>query len=272
MVAAFKGELDRKGLEIEIQDEVAVPQIVRCDPNGFRQVLSNLLANAIQSSDRGRIHIALSQTTTTEGNLSIQISVKDEGLRLSEQQLDSIFRDFEHILDDDDPVTTTEAIAEATNTAEDLRTITPGIGLGLATAARFVRLNQGQIIMSSNGAGQGTTVSITIPVRETAEPNIAQRRFASQNLLPTPPTEKPHQPLCTVGSQEFTELRIPQEFTSFLKPMVAYRHQLQHFQLLVKLFPVHLVASQARAGTPFPSLLLRIMGKDSIFWLQKTIH
>lgn len=201
VAAAFKGELDRKGLETELQVEAAVPQIVKCDPNGLRQVLSNLLANAVQGSDQGCIRIALSHVTTTESNLSVHISVKDEGLGLSEQQLDGIFQDFEQILDDED----TMASTEATDAANDLRTKTLGIGLGLATAARFVRLNHGQIIMSSEGAGQGTTVSITIPVRDAAESSLAQRRSASQALLPTPPTERLHQPPHAVGSHASAE-------------------------------------------------------------------
>lgn len=154
VIRAFQRESDRKGLEVGFQDDAAVPRIVRCNPDGLRQVLSNLLANAIQYSDQGHIYIGLYHIEDAEGNPSIRVSFQDEGVGLSELQLDSIFQNFEQILEDDD------AKSSSDNAKGDLE-----IGLGLATAARFARLNNGQIFMSSEGQGRGTTVSITIPFR-----------------------------------------------------------------------------------------------------------
>lgn len=179
VVDSFKDELARKGLEIGVHYEEALPQIVRCDPSGLRQVLLNLLANAIQNSEQGCIHINLSIISTSDCDLAIQVSVKDEGVGLSEQHLDSIFRDFEQILEDDNvaiPTDNTKAI-------DSQRLETLEIGLGLATVARFVRLNHGQIHMSSEGAERGTTVSVTFPSQTGTKVRIAQLS------LPTPPAD-----------------------------------------------------------------------------------
>ena len=62
VVAAFRTEEARRNLEIRIKNDEAVPQEVRCDPGGMRQVISNLLANALQSFDGGCINIGLQHT------------------------------------------------------------------------------------------------------------------------------------------------------------------------------------------------------------------
>ena len=62
-------------------------------------------------------------------------------------------------------------------------------GLGLATAARVIRLNYGQISMSSEGLGKGTNVCITLPYRKALQGNFTRRRFSSEVSLPTTPTD-----------------------------------------------------------------------------------
>jgi CheY-like chemotaxis protein len=177
VIGAFQSESTRKGLEVGFEDDADVPEIVRCNPDGLRQVLSNLLANAIQYSDQGHINIGLYHIDAGEGNPSpaIRVAFQDEGLGLSEQQLDSIFQNFEQILEDDDA----KPIADKAKGNLE-------IGLGLATAARFARLNNGQIFMSSEGEGRGTTVSITIPFRNAVPGNLVLGRpgMPLESLLP----------------------------------------------------------------------------------------
>jgi nitrogen-specific signal transduction histidine kinase len=158
VVSAFKDETLRKSLKVHVAQDPSVPRLVRCDPSGLRQVLSNLVANAIQSSEAGNIYITLEHPRTIEADPLIKITIKDEGIGLSEQELDSIFQDFEQILDDG------EALNAAGEEKPQSRPL--GIGLGLAITARFVRVSSGQIRMSSEGHGKGTTVSITMPYQE----------------------------------------------------------------------------------------------------------
>jgi len=185
IIAAFKGELEKRSINVRPQDEAAVPRIIRCDPNGLRQVLSNLLANATNCSEGGCISVSLRRIEVAQDTFSIQISVEDEGQGLSEQQLDAIFQDFEQILEDDDESgTTPTTVSGVTNEPKF------GIGLGLATAARFARINHGQISMSSEGLGKGTRVTLTIPLRTPAEFDLGKRRRLSSQLV-TPPEESP---------------------------------------------------------------------------------
>jgi signal transduction histidine kinase len=102
VIDAFKNESSRRGLTFQQDCDSAVPRLLRVDPNGLRQVLSNLLTNAIQNSESGKIYISLNHVKTTEAQSVVKITFKDEGVGLSEHELDSIFQDFEQILDDDE--------------------------------------------------------------------------------------------------------------------------------------------------------------------------
>ncbi|CZR59465.1 related to phytochrome [Phialocephala subalpina] len=185
VVLAFKPEITRKNLEIVIDADQTIPSIVKSDPTGLRQVVSNLLANAIQRSEVGRINISLRCISTINDHVLTEISIQDEGCGLAEFQLDSIFQDFEKILDDEDSV---NEVSTSSNDANFLKTQNTVIGLGLALTARFVRLNNGQISMSSAGLGKGVKVSITIPFHKASiQPSLAATLNTTQSLLPTPP-------------------------------------------------------------------------------------
>jgi hypothetical protein len=144
----------------------------------------------------------------------VEISVQDDGLGMSESELDVIFQDFEQVLDDEnhasglyndngkshlepitpDPSQELEQVLEETNDTPSPQIEDPGttqsapvsLGLGLAMAARFVRLNCGQISIASE-KGKGTTVTMNIPFRK-ARPDFTHN-VDSQNetSLLTPP-------------------------------------------------------------------------------------
>jgi hypothetical protein len=152
--------------------------------------------------------------STIESNVLVEISVQDDGLGMSESELDVIFQDFEQVLDDEnhasglyndngkshlepitpDPSQELEQVLEETNDTPSPQIEDPGttqsapvsLGLGLAMAARFVRLNCGQISIASE-KGKGTTVTMNIPFRK-ARPDFTHN-VDSQNetSLLTPP-------------------------------------------------------------------------------------
>jgi len=181
IITTFKEVAARRKVEIRFEDDEEVPQVVRCDPSGLRQVLSNLMANAIEHSGPkgGLVQVHVKLLSTTDTSSLIEISFQDQGLGLSEQDLDTIFQDFEQVLDEDD------------SQIPEIPTIIPkpqnhiSIGLGLATTARFVRLNHGQISIASE-KGHGTRVSINVPFRKALRFH-RDKRPATEISLPTPP-------------------------------------------------------------------------------------
>ncbi|TVY58946.1 Phytochrome-like protein cph1 [Lachnellula cervina] len=182
IIGAFGAESARKKVEVRFQDDQEVPPTVRCDPSGLRQVLSNLMANAIKhsSTEGDLIQISVKFLGTTDTKTMIEISFQDQGSGLSEQDLDRIFQDFEQILDEDD-----SQILEVPKIIPKPQSSLVSIGLGLATTARFVRLNHGQISIASE-EGHGTRVSINIPFRKALRFH-RDKRPATEISLPTPP-------------------------------------------------------------------------------------
>jgi len=157
----------------------------------------------------------------------VEMSVQDDGRGMSESELDALFQDFEQVLDDEenyasglyndngkshpepitpDPSQGLEQVLEETNNIpspqnEDLGTSQSApvsLGLGLAMAARFVRLNCGQISIASE-KGKGTTVTMKIPFRK-ARPDVTHN-VDSQNetSLPTPPMFTPDAGIGSMG-------------------------------------------------------------------------
>lgn len=57
VIASFKDGSTRKGLNVQLEEDQNVPTIVRCDPSMLRQVISNLLANAIEHSMGGNVSV-----------------------------------------------------------------------------------------------------------------------------------------------------------------------------------------------------------------------
>lgn len=189
LMAAFKDESKRRNMEIELHEDETVPNIVRCDPAGLRQVLLNLLTNAVEHGVSSKvIKIELKRLSATEGNTLVEIAFQDEGEGLSEQELDSIFQDLEQVLDEDEvPEALKDDEAEAESKNPDVSS-PKYIGLGLAFTARFVRLNYGQISMSSE-PGKGTRVSIKIPFRNALQVKTAEKIPIELLSPPTPPSE-----------------------------------------------------------------------------------
>ncbi|TVY90829.1 Cyanobacterial phytochrome B [Lachnellula willkommii] len=181
----FKAGGTKRNLE-QLHGDEAIPEYVRCDPTGLRQVLSNLLTNSIEHGSGKLIQIGLRHLSTAESHTLIEIFFQDEGKGLSEKELDSIFQDLEQVLDEDESQPLDCGIGSETQRPTS-------IGLGLALTARFVRFNSGQISMSSE-YGRGSRVSIKIPFRK-----ALSQKAPIDLSLPTPLGGIPSRPFPTTG-------------------------------------------------------------------------
>jgi CheY-like chemotaxis protein len=157
----------------------------------------------------------------------VDMSVQDNGRGMSESELDALFQDFEQVLDDEenhpsglyndngkphlesitlDPSQGQEQVLEETSNTSSPPKENPGtpqsapvsLGLGLAMAARFVRLNCGQISIASE-KGKGTTVTMKIPFRK-ARPDVTHSADSqNETSLPTPPMLTPDAAIGSMG-------------------------------------------------------------------------
>jgi PAS domain S-box-containing protein len=126
-----------KGLEIYTIIKQGVPQQVMGDPSRLKQVLNNLLSNAVKFTKEGEICITIECLEQKEDEAQIHFEVKDNGIGIKQQDIESIFQSFNQ--------------ADASTTREY-----GGTGLGLAICHQLVNLMGGSISVESI-YGQGAS-------------------------------------------------------------------------------------------------------------------
>ncbi len=141
-------ETKKKGLRVRLQGAGRLPRWVMGDPTRLRQILNNLMSNAIKFTDEGSITLSLSTVAAGE-DLQVSFHVIDTGIGMTAEQIGRLFTAFEQL------------------GAQTARTH-GGSGLGLAISRDLARLMGGDILASST-QGQGTAFSLTIPLALGAE-------------------------------------------------------------------------------------------------------
>ncbi len=126
-----------KKVELVHSIDDGVPTALRGDPRRVRQVLSNLVTNAVKFTEKGEVVIRVSRQNETERDVGIHISITDSGIGMSSKTLPLIFRSF------------TQADGSTTRKYG-------GTGLGLAISKQLVEMMRGQIGVEST-LGKGST-------------------------------------------------------------------------------------------------------------------
>jgi PAS domain S-box-containing protein len=135
-VAALEPQLADKGLKAELKAPERL--LARCDPMRCRQVVTNLLANAVKFTDSGGITV-----TAAGGGDVVEMVFADTGIGIPEEQLERVFDEFTQV-----DGSSTRAYG--------------GTGLGLPLAKRLVELMSGRLTLTSV-LGKGTTVRVLLP-------------------------------------------------------------------------------------------------------------
>ena len=133
----------QKGVELFHDVEPAVPAVLRGDPTRLRQILNNLIGNAVKFTDRGEVEVGVRCVGRENGEVSLAFWVHDTGCGIAADKLDSIFGAF--------------AQADTSTTRKY-----GGTGLGLAISRHLVELMHGQIEVESV-PGAGSTFTFTLP-------------------------------------------------------------------------------------------------------------
>jgi CheY-like chemotaxis protein len=131
---------EAKGLRLVLDQSSEFPRFVHSDPGKFRQILVNLMGNAIKFTSAGQIMLKLTAAAIPDGHL-LAVEVRDTGIGIAPGDMDRIFRPFEQIM----------------------TRMTEGSGLGLTITRQYVQMLGGQISVTSE-LGKGTCFSFTIPV------------------------------------------------------------------------------------------------------------
>ncbi len=137
---------NNKGLEIITCIEPNVPESLIGDPGRIRQIINNLVNNAIKFTYHGQIFIHLT-LEKTEGNIFfIKFNIKDSGIGIPQEKIDNMFKAFTQV-----DMSTTRKYG--------------GTGLGLSICKELTELMHGKIAIDSEN-GRGSNFHFTIPFQK----------------------------------------------------------------------------------------------------------
>lgn len=145
-------EVEQKGLRFCVRIEEGTPGIVYTDYLELRQILMNLLGNAIKFTEAGEVELKVWTEPSANGsrqNLDLWASVRDTGVGIAPDKLDKIFESF------------SQADSSSTRRFD-------GAGLGLAMTRKLCHLLGGEIGVESE-LGKGSTFWVRIPVEVSGE-------------------------------------------------------------------------------------------------------
>ncbi len=157
---AARGQEQRLVFIVDV--DPALPPLVVGDPARLRQILMNLLGNAVKFTSNGEVEVAVRVTAATAEDVSLTIAVRDTGVGIAADAIERLFKPFSQ--------------ADASVARQY-----GGTGLGLAISARIVALMGGTIGVDST-LGVGSTFWITLSLRRPphqadAVPALAGRRL-----------------------------------------------------------------------------------------------
>ena len=148
----------QKGLELICDIQPTMPSAVRGDPLRFRQILTNLLGNAIKFTRHGEVSLRLTLASTTQHQMIVRCDVHDTGVGIAEDVQTRIFEAFSQA----DDSTTREY---------------GGTGLGLAITRQLVEMMHGSLQVNSH-LGQGSTFWFTARFDlQVAQPCLSQTTY-----------------------------------------------------------------------------------------------
>ncbi len=144
VVRTFEPQIRPNNLAFHADTQVdPCPDVVIGDPNRLEQILSNLVANAIKYTEKGSIHLtARASESATPGRCVYSFSVRDTGIGIPEEMIDSIFDSF------------TQLDMGYTKTRK-------GVGLGLAIVKQLTSVMGGTVSVTSE-VGSGSTFTVEI--------------------------------------------------------------------------------------------------------------
>lgn len=141
-MSILKKQVEEKGLEFSLDIQKSVPRIIKGDPLRVRQILFNLISNAVKFTEKGSIKISIDTLNNNSEQPKLVFSIADTGVGIPEEAIEKVFSSFEQV----DKSTTRNF---------------GGTGLGLSVCTKLAKLMGGKIWLEST-VGVGSTFSFTI--------------------------------------------------------------------------------------------------------------
>jgi signal transduction histidine kinase/CheY-like chemotaxis protein len=150
-----------KGLGLRVEARGQIPDLVRADPHRLRQVLVNLVGNAVKFTERGEVTIAVAMSDAPP---TLRYEVRDTGAGIDPHRLRDLFRPFSQV----DP---------------SMSRRHGGTGLGLAISRHLARLMGGDVtVQSASGSGSVFTIDVRAAAPANAPSRAGQPAAAFERL------------------------------------------------------------------------------------------
>lgn len=156
------------------------PRLVRVDPGRLRQVVLNLLGNALKFTAVGHIALRVKPASARPDRIGLSLEVEDTGVGIPATALKRLFRSF-------------------TQAEADTPRLFGGSGLGLMIAQRLTRAMGGSISVTSR-PGEGTTFRVDLALDPPAEQPAAAAAIAGASLLVVDPVARTRETMAQIAS------------------------------------------------------------------------
>jgi PAS domain S-box-containing protein len=170
VIEAFRARAQAKGLRLERHFEPPLPETICTDEARLRQILINLLDNALKFTDQGAVRVTVRGSEGDAETQRVQFVISDTGIGIPAERLPDLFLPFMQV---DGSATRRHG----------------GVGLGLAIAQRLAEALGGHIEVTSQ-VGQGSTFRLTIDAgaddRRASLPAVGDLTHACPTLAPAP--------------------------------------------------------------------------------------
>lgn len=189
-VEGMKLRAEEKGLAISFECKMKGMEYFRADAFRIRQILDNLVSNAIKYTDRGSVTIQ-AQVSEILGKPTLTLSVKDTGKGMTDEEKQKVFQAFTRL-----------------KSAQGIE----GTGLGLSITQELVSLLGGEIILHST-LGKGSTFIVTIPI-EPAPMEESQEMAPSEVKHDPSPDSAQDKEGQNSGSHQVTDIKKKPDFAN----------------------------------------------------------
>jgi len=166
VVRLLSAKSHKKHLSIDVEYDDSLPVWWEGDPVRFRQIITNLVGNAVKFTQEGGVTVRVQAETQNQEHYQMRLEVEDTGIGIPEDRLETIFGKFNQVEQTD-------------NHTEG------GTGLGLTISRQLIELMGGTIGVRSQ-VGRGSTFTVILPMQTIPEENIKELEQAKQDEEPAP--------------------------------------------------------------------------------------
>lgn len=134
---------EEKGLAFELDIDTTIPEVLYGDELRIKQIITNIMTNAVKYTDKGKIIMCLHWKKLSESKIELMISVEDTGRGIRKEDMDKLFKPYERL-------------------SENTNHMIEGHGLGLPITKELIDLMGGRMEVESE-FGKGSVFSVYIP-------------------------------------------------------------------------------------------------------------